>query len=139
MTRLQNCAAQVERILLRALYREDQVFLRESEERNLAAMRQDLAGDHATPLERLLVSRIVICWLHLQLCEKKMSEQYDGMPLGVAAYQHKRLDQARKRFLSAIKALAEVRRLQLPTMQVNIGEKQVNIAQGVPQVNGELV
>jgi len=28
----------------------------------------------------------------------------------------------------AIKALAEVRRLQLPAVQVNIGEQQVNVA-----------
>jgi hypothetical protein len=40
----------------------------------------------------------------------------------------KRIEQAARRFLRAIKALAAVRRLQLPAMQVNIGEKQVNVA-----------
>ncbi len=101
-------------------------------------MRQELAGDHASPLERLLVERIVMCWLDLQLCGKKMAEQHDFMPLDVAAYQHKRLEQAHKRYVSSIKALAEVRKLQLPTMQINIGQKQVNLAQGMPQVNSEL-
>lgn len=138
VTRLQNCEAHLEKSLVEAFYPRDQVFYRENQERDLAAMRQELAGDHASPLERLLVSRIVICWLHLQLCEKKMTEQHDFMPLDVAAYQHKRLEQAHNRFMSAIKKLAEVRKLQLPTMQINIGQKQVNLAQGAPQVNGEL-
>lgn len=137
VTRLQNCEAHLEKSLVDAFYPRDDVFLRENQERGLAAMRQELAGDHASPLERLLVSSIVMCWLHLQLCDKKMTEQYDFMPLALAAYQHKRFDQAHKRYISSIKALAEVRKLQLPTMQINIGEKQVNLAQGMPQVNGE--
>ncbi len=40
----------------------------------------------------------------------------------------KRIDQAERRYVRSIKALAEVRRIQLPTVQVNIGEKQVNVA-----------
>ena len=48
-----------------------------------------------------------------------------------AEFYQRRIDRAQKRFLSAIKALALVRRLQLPAVQVNIGEKQMNIvAQG---------
>jgi hypothetical protein len=43
--------------------------------------------------------------------------------------QHqKRIDHASRRYLAAIKAQAVVRRLQVPTMQVNIGEKQVNLS-----------
>ena len=36
------------------------------------------------------------------------------------------LDRARNRYLSAIKTLATVRRLNLPIVQVNIAEKQIN-------------
>jgi hypothetical protein len=37
------------------------------------------------------------------------------------------LDRAHKRYLSALKALAQVRRLGVPRVQVNLGDKQFNI------------
>ena len=37
---------------------------------------------------------------------------------------------AQKRYLAAIKGLAEVRKLALPALQVNIARKQVNVAAG---------
>jgi len=43
-------------------------------------------------------------------------------------YQQRRMDRAHKRYLSAIKALALVRKLALPVLQVNIARKQVNVA-----------
>ena len=47
-----------------------------------------------------------------------------------------RIDVANRRYLAAIKTLAQVRRLQIPTLQIamagatqfNIGDKQVNMA-----------
>lgn len=44
--------------------------------------------------------------------------------------QKRRLDRAQNRYLSAIRALAVVRRLQLPTIQVNVAERHVNVATG---------
>jgi hypothetical protein len=41
--------------------------------------------------------------------------------------------------LASIKALAQVRKLQLPTLQVNIAEKQINMSSGTPQMNSERV
>jgi hypothetical protein len=38
------------------------------------------------------------------------------------------MDRAHKRYLSAIKTLATVRKLALPVLQVNIAKKQVNVA-----------
>ena len=95
----------------------------------LQLMREELAGDNPTPLEKLLAERIALCWLHLNICEITLAQKGHDMTLTVAAYQQKRLDRAHKRYLSAIKALAQVRKLQLPNVQVNIGEKQVNIGQ----------
>lgn len=40
-----------------------------------------------------------------------------------------RFDKAHKRYVASIKALAQVRKLQLPNVQVNIAEKQVNVGQ----------
>jgi hypothetical protein len=38
------------------------------------------------------------------------------------------MDRAHRRYLSAIKTLATVRKLALPVLQVNIAKKQVNVA-----------
>ena len=59
--------------------------------------------------------------------------------LNQAAFHIKRIDGAHRRYLDSIKALATVRKLQLPNVQVNIGEKQVNVANmnGAPASMGE--
>ena len=44
----------------------------------------------------------------------------------------RKLSAAQRRYLRACETLARVRKLRLPTLQVNIGEKQVNVA-GWPQ------
>lgn len=103
-------------------------------------MQKELGYDASPPLERLLIDRIVICWqdvndreLLCAMCEnlKKsidVHEEYGRM-----------LTSAQKRYLAAIQALAQVRRLKLPALevhggQVNIGEKQVNVVQCGTQV-----
>jgi hypothetical protein len=45
-------------------------------------------------------------------------------------YYQRRMDRAHAHYLSAIKALAQVRKLALPALQVNIAKKQVNVAGG---------
>jgi hypothetical protein len=94
--------------------------------RKLPAMRAELCGATPTPLERMLVERIINCWLRVHTIEMLLCQQDNSS--GVDFFE-KQLDRAHKRHLAAIKALAQVRKLQLPTLQVNIGEKQVNIAQ----------
>ncbi len=130
-----DMAYQAERSLIGAYGGGKDVLLRQASERRLALMRRELAGDNPTPLEELLAQRIALCWHHVHLCEAIVAQNAGSMSLAQASYQGKALDSAHKRYLGAIKALATVRKLQLPSVQVNIGEKQVNIAQmnGTPQ------
>jgi hypothetical protein len=100
-------------------------LVKESLTRKLEELRDELAGP--TPVERLLVDRIVTCWLHLHHLELRYAEQ-DNMSLSLATYYGRSLDRAQKRYLSAIKALAQVRRLALPILQLNIAKRQVNVA-----------
>ena len=44
------------------------------------------------------------------------------------SYLQRCIDWAHKRYLSAIKTLAVVRKLAVPVLQVNIARKQVNVA-----------
>src|SRR5437899_754455 len=64
----------------------------------------------APPLERLLADRIALCWLSLHDAEVRFAQAKD-LSISQAAYWQKRIDAAHKRYLSAIKTLATVRKL----------------------------
>lgn len=84
-------------------------------------------GAGASPLEKLLVERIISCWLALTYYELLYTQQMADISIQQSMSAQKRIDGAHRRYLDSIKALATVRKLQLPNVQVNIGEKQVNI------------
>ncbi len=50
------------------------------------------------------------------------------MSLALGEYYQRVISAAHKRYLAAIKALAVVRKLAAPVLQVNIARKQVNVA-----------
>ena len=80
------------------------------------------------------MERVVSCWLHLYHLEI-LYAQKDAMSLELAGYYQKGIDRAHRRYLSAIKALAVVRRLALPVLlaQINVaGKQQVNVAASAP-------
>ncbi len=124
-----DIAWQTERSLTELYVGADDVLGRQMTERRLKLMRRELAGVNPPPLEKLLAQRIALCWLHVHLCEINLAQKGREYSIEQATYHQKRLDSAHKRYLGAIKALAHVRKLQLPNVQVNIGEKQVNIGQ----------
>ena len=96
--------------------------------RRAAELRRELAGAEPTPLERLLVSRIAACWLQLHYAEMRYTQNLGKLTMEQGEYHQRKIDRAQKRYLTAIKALAQVRRLLTPTVQVNIADQQVNIA-----------
>jgi hypothetical protein len=97
--------------------------------RKLELLRQEIAGPNATVLERLLAERIALCWLALHDAEIRFAQMTD-LSIRQAEYWQNRIDRAHRRYLSAIKALATVRKLAVPVLQVNIAKKQINIAGG---------
>ena len=98
--------------------------------RRLDAMRRELAGPAPSPLERLLAERVAAAWLAVQDAELRCARLLrDGRaPAAQLAYHEQRLERAERRYLAAIKALAQVRRLLGPAVQVNVAERQINIA-----------
>jgi hypothetical protein len=103
------------------------LLFKESLTRKLDLLRAELAGTSPSPLERLLVERVVACWLHLHHLEMTYAGK-ESMSLELGAYYQRSISAAQKRYLAAIKTLALVRKLAVPVLQVNIARKQVNVA-----------
>ena len=97
--------------------------------RKLHELRTELSGPNPTSLEKLLVERVLATWLHLHHLEKLYAGK-ESFTLEVGVYYQKVISAAQKRYLAAIKGLAEVRKLALPALQVNIAKRQVNVAGG---------
>jgi hypothetical protein len=95
--------------------------------RKLKLLRAELAGPNPTPIECLLVRRVVACWLQVQDADIRYAQGQDLSP-ECGEYYQKRMDHAHRRYLSALKTLALVRKLAVPVLQVNIAKKQVNVA-----------
>jgi len=112
-----------------ALWAPRDALEKECYRRKMIFMRDDMAGPDASPLELQLASRVALCWLQVNYWETLFAQRVTEGEWKAAEIFSGYLDKAHKRHLSAIKSLAQVRKLQLPTVQVNIGEKQVNIAQ----------
>ena len=87
----------------------------------------ELGGPNPTPMERLLVERAVACWLDVQEATLRAVQGADD-PLPWLAWRMKRQESTHRRFLSALRTLALVRKLALPVLQENIAKKQVNVA-----------
>lgn len=103
-------------------------------------MRAEVAGENPTPLEVLLTERIVSAWLFVEVQEallnaqlKRGSAKIKGCPPSYLKFMIGWLDSAYRRYLAAIKSLAQVRRLQsnTPSVQVNT---QINVS---PEARGE--
>ena len=106
----------------------DDLPFREGLTKRLGRLRDELAGPDCSPLERLLAERIVACWLLMQYADVKHAQMCRDLDIRWGEYFQQRQDRAHRRFLSACKTLATIRKLAVPVLQVNIGDKQVNIA-----------
>ena len=121
-----DLARQVERSLVWPGAGQDLAF-REAVLRKLELLREELAGPNPTPVEKLLVERAVTCWLQVQFAELRVA-QAKNLTIVQGDYHQRLIDRAHRRYLSALKTLALVRKLALPVLQVNIAKKQVNVA-----------
>jgi hypothetical protein len=128
--RFVDVAQIAEDTLIEEMTREEDLAVKEIMRCQLEAMREEIAGESPSPLERLLAERIVATWLQIQLFEglyaSGMSKR--SMTIAQGSYHQKRLDQTYRRHLSAIRALAQMRKLLKggAITQINIADKQIN-------------
>jgi hypothetical protein len=128
VARIIDLARNVERSIVKNLSGDD-VFTQEAIPRNLKAMRKEVGGENPSPLERLLAERITVCWLELQYFQAIYTQNLGNLSITQSDYHQRRIDKAHRRYLSSIKALAQIRKMG-PVVQINIAEKQINTAGG---------
>ena len=126
IARFVDLARDVERSIVKRMSGDD-VFSQEAVPRNLKAMREEVAGQNPSPLERLLAERITVCWLELQYFEAIYAQNIGKLTITQSDFHQRRIDKAHRRYLSSIKALVQIRKMG-PAVQINIAEKQINTA-----------
>jgi hypothetical protein len=110
-------------------------LMEEALETRLALMREEIAGENASPLEILLTERVVAGWLLVEVLEGLIAAQfYKGapkssrLPPSYIIQQSRILEGATRRYLAAVRELARVRKLQAGApVQANT---QVNVLRG---------
>jgi len=100
-------------------------LVRESLARRVAQVKAELSGVDPTAMESLLAERAALCWLTVYLHEMA-DEMRTGITVQEATYQQRKVDSAHRRFLSAVKMLAIVRKLALPDVRINIDGRSVH-------------
>lgn len=106
-----------------------QLYSRAAVERHMADLRREIAGAYPTPLERLLVDQVVLCWLQALFAVVSLAQrQQTGYSHWQGEYDQRRAERTQRQYLRAIKTLATVRRLEAPVVQLNMAEQQINVA-----------
>jgi hypothetical protein len=96
------------------------LLLAESLRLHLDAMRSELAGPQPSPLDKLLVDRILACHVQVLYFDAMETTDPTAENMRVARYRMDRRDQAHRQFLSAVRMLATVRNLVARTNVIQI-------------------
>jgi hypothetical protein len=86
------------------------LFVKESLQREVLRLKQELAGPSRTPLEGLLIDRIVACWLQIHHADLAVAQAM-GSSVKLVEFLGRRQARVHRSFLSSVGALAMVRRL----------------------------
>jgi hypothetical protein len=108
-----DLAAQAEASLI-LLAAGKNLLLAESLQRKLKALKDELGGESPSPLDRLLVERVVMTWLQTAYFDGLLT-QARGASEAQAKMLQRQQDAAHRRHLTAVKTLATVRKLLKPT------------------------
>ena len=95
----------------------------------LKELRRELGYEEVPALERLLIEQVALCWLQHNLVEMRHAIAMNkSITLDQGMYWDRKLAASQRRYLRACETLARVRKLTGATVQVNIGERQINLA-----------
>ena len=107
----------------------DNLFFKEAVSRQAKALRRELLGDAPTPLERLLVDRVVCTWMGLHYAESKHAGTMQEQTFQQGEYYQDRIVRYQRMHLAAVRALAQLRRVAITVARVVDSEgRQVDAA-----------
>jgi len=133
---LGDLAETAQRVFVEMLAGKD-LLMREAVMCRVDQIRSEVAGPSPSPLEALLAERIALCWVHMQYADMIYVQNVKGgdATYRLLSYLQDRQDRCHRRLLSAVRALAQVRRLLRPSVaQVNITTgDQMNVAEIGPK------
>jgi hypothetical protein len=100
---------------------------RKALEEQLRELRNGLRDAGDSPLERVLIDRLVACWLQANYADWQHGAllKKGSYSFAEGRYNEERQDRAHRRVLQAAKTLATVRRLLTPAVQINVGQNQI--------------
>ncbi len=122
------------------------LLLAECPMRKAAELQTEVAGNSPSPLEQLLAENVAVCWLQVSFYDSLIAQTREYTPAKVRMLQQQH-DGAHRRYLAAIKTLATVRKLLVPSRSpVEIATKlagersglrlrQAPVEAGVPVAN----
>ena len=84
------------------------LMLHESLSRTAAESKRQLGGENPSPIERLLVERVVACWLQVSWADANAAQM--ALSATHDAMMQKRQTRAQQRYLAAVKAFTDLRR-----------------------------
>jgi hypothetical protein len=125
---LGSLANHVRNRLIQAIASKD-ILMQELLHRKCEDMRETLAGPDPSYIEVLLAERAAVCWLVAYRAELA-GVSTEGLTVHAAECRQKALTHAHNRLNSALRTLAQVRRLKLPSLRAQM---QINVALGAPQ------
>jgi hypothetical protein len=89
------------------------LLLQESTRRKAERLRSELAGPAPSPVEGLLVERVIACWLQTHYADTVYAQMKGNAP-GQHAAAVRRQNSAQQRYLQAMRALVTIRKLLRP-------------------------
>lgn len=96
-------------------------------EEHLRELRDTLREAGDSPMDRILIDRLVACWLQVNYADwqHRALLKRGSYSFAEGRYDQERQDRAHRRLLQAAKTLATVRRLLVPAVQINVGQNQI--------------
>jgi hypothetical protein len=100
------------------------VFQREAMEEHTTELEKDLTPPEATALERILVRRVVVCWLAVHQAERMEVRNLDKNTPPFLEILQRRIERAHGRLLSSLKALGTAQRLRGGSTTVSVSRTE---------------
>lgn len=102
-------------------------LLREVHKRDIEQKQKDLGYEYASPIEKILIDQVVLCWFrlnHIEIIHARQQAESHTFTSGV--YWDKKLSSAQRRLLKAMETLAKV---QKHLAEANLREHQAKLSQ----------